>query len=54
MDERKRILDGIQEIEDQSHATKTPLFQDNLLALIRDVVLEIHPPKRFRDVGNGE
>jgi hypothetical protein len=54
MDERKRILDGIQEIEDQSHATKTPLFQDTLLSLIREFISETHPPKRFRDIGKGE
>lgn len=36
--ERQRVLEGIQEIEDQSHKTKTPLFQDTLLKLIRDKV----------------
>lgn len=54
VDERERILKGIQEIESQSHATRTPLFQDTLLELIRDMIEDKHPPKRFRDIGNGE
>lgn len=56
--ERDRIMNGIQDIEDRSHATRTPLFQDTLLELVREVVLEDtlepFPPKRFRDIGNGE
>ena len=36
--ERERILEGIQEIEDQSHRTKTPLFQDTLFKLVRDMI----------------
>jgi hypothetical protein len=36
--ERDRILQGIQEIEDQSHATRTPLYQETLLEKIRGIV----------------
>jgi hypothetical protein len=38
MDERDRILDGIQKLEDQSHATRTPLYQETLLEKIREIV----------------
>jgi hypothetical protein len=38
MAERERILEGIQKLEDQSHATKTPLYQDTLFAKIREIV----------------
>jgi hypothetical protein len=36
--ERDRILQGIQELEDQSHATRTPLYQEALFTKIRDIV----------------
>jgi hypothetical protein len=36
--ERARILEGIQKLEDQSHATRTPLYQETLLKAIREVV----------------
>jgi hypothetical protein len=36
--ERDRILQGIQELEDQSHATRTPLYQETIFAKIRDIV----------------
>lgn len=54
MDERQRVLDGIDEIEAKSHATRTPLFQETLLELIRNMIEDKHPPKRFRDISNGE
>lgn len=54
MDERQRILDGILDIETKSHATRTPLFQDTLLELIRKMIEDKHPPQRFRDISNGE
>jgi hypothetical protein len=38
LDERERILQGIQKLEDQSHATKTPLYQDTMFAKIREIV----------------
>jgi hypothetical protein len=34
--ERKRILDEIEKIEQQSNATRTPLYQETLIQLIRD------------------
>ncbi len=36
--ERERILEGIQKLEDQSHATRTPLYQETLLAKIRGII----------------
>jgi hypothetical protein len=36
--ERDRILQGIQELEDQSHATRTPLYQETTLAKVREIV----------------
>jgi hypothetical protein len=39
-DERQRILHGIQQLEDQSNATRTPLFQDTLLEKIRELINE--------------
>lgn len=54
VDERQRILEGIRAIENNSHATRTPLFQDTLFELIKEVIENQHPPKRFRDIGNAE
>ena len=34
--ERKRILDEIEKIEQQSNATRTPLYQETLIQLIKD------------------
>ena len=36
--ERERILQGIQKLEDQSEATRTPLYQETLFAKIREIV----------------
>jgi hypothetical protein len=36
--ERDRILQGIQKLEDQSHATRTPLYQETMFAKIRQIV----------------
>jgi hypothetical protein len=36
--ERERILAGIQKLEDQSHATRTPLYQDTMFVKIRKIV----------------
>jgi hypothetical protein len=38
LDERERILQGIQKLEDQSHATRTPLYQDTMFSKIRKIV----------------
>ncbi len=54
LEERQRILDGIRKIEKQSHDTRTPLFQDTLFQLVKDVVENLQPPRRFRDAGNAE
>jgi hypothetical protein len=36
--ERDRILRGIKQIEEQSHATRTPIYQETLIDKIRSVV----------------
>lgn len=38
IDERRRLLKAIQKIEDMSNKTRTPLFQDTLLNLIREAI----------------
>jgi hypothetical protein len=38
LNERERILQGIQKLEDQSHATRTPLYQDTMFDKIRRIV----------------
>ena len=38
MDERERILQGIQKLEDQSHATRTPLYQETMFTKIREII----------------
>lgn len=38
LDERDRILRDIQKLEDQSHATRTPLYQDTMFTEIRKIV----------------
>ena len=38
LDERDRILQGIQKLEDQSHATRTPIYQETMFAKIREIV----------------
>ncbi len=38
LDERERILMGIQKLEDQSHATRTPLYQETMFSKIRQIV----------------
>jgi hypothetical protein len=38
LDERDKILHGIQKLEDQSNATRTPLYQETMFAKIRKIV----------------
>jgi hypothetical protein len=38
LDEREKILQGIQKLEDQSHATRTPLYQDIMFTKIRGII----------------
>ena len=38
LDERERILRGMQKLEDQSHATRTPLYQDTMFSEIRKII----------------
>ena len=38
LDERDRILQGIQKLEDQSEATRTPLYQETMFTKIREII----------------
>jgi len=38
LSERERILHDMKKLEDQSHATRTPLYQDTMFAKIREIV----------------
>jgi hypothetical protein len=38
MDERERVLEAIQKLEDQSHATRTPLYQETMFTKIREIL----------------
>lgn len=38
MEERDRILRGIQKLDDQSNATRTPLYQETMFTKIREIV----------------
>ena len=55
-DERMRIWEGIEEMYNHSHSTRTPLYQDTIYEYMRKLVwpAKIHPPQRFRDTANGE
>lgn len=37
--ERERILAAIDEMESQSHATKTPIYQETMFKKVREIVL---------------
>jgi hypothetical protein len=52
--ERERILDELAKLEQSSHETRTPLFQDTIFRRLRDIIVIPHPPTRFRDKANGE
>jgi hypothetical protein len=38
LEERDRILEAIQKLEDQSHATRTPLYQETMFNKIREIL----------------
>lgn len=54
--ERERIWNGIEKLYANSEQTRTPIYQDTMYEYIRKLVwpAEQHPPKRFRDIANGE
>lgn len=54
--ERERILNEINMLEQISHSTRTPLYQDTIFEKLRQVlgVKSQHPPRQFRDSSNGE
>lgn len=54
--ERMRIWQGIQELYDNSHQSRTPIYQDTIYEHMRKLVwpAQQHPPQRFRDIANGE
>ena len=55
-EERMRIWQGIQELYDNSHKSRTPIYQDTIYEYMRKLVwpAKIHPPLSFRDTANGE
>lgn len=52
--ERHRIRKALEELELQSHKTRTPIFQDTIFEYLKELLYEPHPPTRFRDRSNGE
>ena len=52
--ERARIIEAINRIEETSHATRTPIYQDTFFEQVKAIVYDIHPPYQFRDKANGE
>lgn len=53
--ERRRILQAIEQLEQVSHQTRTPLFQDTIFEKLKQALGGVqHPPRRFRDTANGE
>lgn len=52
--ERARIIEAINRIEETSHATRTPIYQDTFFEQVKAIVYDIHPPYQFRDKSNGE
>ena len=52
--ERERILDEINKLEQSSHETRTPLYQDTIFGKLRELLVVPHPPTKFRDKSNGE
>lgn len=53
-EERARVLQAITEIEEHSHRTRTPIYQDKMFMYLRNVLYANHPPQAFRDKSNGE
>jgi hypothetical protein len=52
--ERERILDEIDKLEQNSHKTRTPLYQDTIFSALRQLLNPQHPPLKFRDKSSGE
>ena len=55
-DERMRIWQGIEKLYANSEKTRTPIYQDSMYQYMRKLVwpAQLHPPKHFRDIANGE
>ena len=52
--ERARIIGAINRMEEASHSTRTPIYQDTFFEQVRAIVYDVHPPYQFRDKSNGE
>ena len=52
--ERLRIWEGIEKLYETSHNSRTPIYQDTMYEKLRDIIWPVHPPRSFRDKGNGE
>jgi hypothetical protein len=51
---RWNILEAVLEMEQLSHRTRTPIYQDTFFKKMKDLLAYEHPPKHFRDASNGE
>lgn len=52
--ERIRIWESIEKLYENSRNTRTPLYQDDMYNHLKNIVWEVHPPRQFRDLSNGE
>jgi hypothetical protein len=41
-------------MEEASHSTRTPIYQDTFFEQVRAIVYDVHPPYQFRDKAEGE
>lgn len=53
-EERERILRELDKMEEYSHTTRTPIYQETFFEQVRSIVYNVHPPYNFRDKSNGE
>jgi hypothetical protein len=53
-EERARIIGAINRMEEASHSTRTPIYQDTFFEQVKAIVYDIHPPYQFRDKAEGE
>lgn len=52
--ERLRIWEAIERMYDNSHKTRTPIYQDRMYEYLKNLLWPQHPPQQFRDKSNGE
>jgi hypothetical protein len=52
--ERQRITNEVLQLEERSHKTRTPIYQDTFFDKMKQVLYIDYLPKRFKDASNGE